>query len=1243
VRDEDLRDRALLLPQDDLLGMREYASQLADHIDTMTPPLTIGVYGEWGSGKTSFVNLVKYYLGKKVEFIEFSAWRFRTADELWRALLLSIARRLYKVDRQGPGCSPEPAGRGSAGLLPSLAGFLNREALVLWEPPAVPDDRAEYRALLATIDDTFPAGIDKGPDARARLDPEAVLAAFAQIGFRAAEQAFPLVAGLRGLLGLRPEVDLPGLLRGRKAEATERRLRSIEDFQTAFKRLIEKKAEGRVCVFIDDLDRCMPDGSLDLLEAIRIFLGDVPAVFIVAADEQLIGQGLRLRLRDLVPAVGEEEAGTFLAAKGKEYFEKVFQMPVRVPPHSLEQSYTLVAAHFPAWRPAADIIRTAAGDNPRRLKQYGHLLAYRHSVWHILEKAGPAPVEQLLLEKLIELEAWCPTGLESLQQLALSGTAPADLRRLEDHLKAAGNNPPAGGEPPFADRGARTLLGLLAGKARPIDRLLADPRLSTATGGDLEVLVGIADLRPDPKGALVSQDVPFLRVLESRLDGQMISLWGVLMEDFTRLVAMSSLFPSLLDGLAEAAAGNRWVVQMQALEAAVRQAVGDGAARDGGPPLDEAAAAVLRAFEELRSQEPAGAAPPELAGERATQLRDLLLGAPLLYPPISTTLPAEVLGFKTVCGNLPPPESLLTKAVPVDSDEQKHRILAAYILENKVLPPDRWQAIERGLRLRIMLAEYFVGLRKFAKLDALEHRWPELAQLQRTDRDMFLGLETTYLQRAGAGGAGPPRLPKRLARYKDNEELDGFFSLRPYFKDIDLREVERYSRVAKAAVTTPAPPPPDREPVPGGTKAAAKASGVAAPSAPRPTAEATPRPGVKKPRRPARAERPAAVGAPGALSYKALELAVEPKEGGSDRYKVTLSGPGRAKPVTAEVAVRWEQFTGPARALDSAPRLDAPPVTRALSTLEPLAKVATILQRLGSALCDTFFPGAVGERLARQVARRRPFRLFLKLMNDPRLQTLPWECLYLAPFRLFPALTREYSLIRAGVDEVSRSPLPFDPPLRLLLVIPEPRDLPPLNGAQELAAVRQALEGRPGRDLVIKVLEKEQANVHDLQQVLRVFGPHLFHFIGHGHYDAQAREGRLVLQDGDSAKPIGAAALAEFLVNSTVQVALLNGCDTARGSRNDSLSSVGGALVDKGLPAVIATMREVPDEAAVRFSREFYRTLADGYPLEAAVAEARLALNAERWNWSAYALFCGRRDGLDALRMTSALIREGSA
>ena len=77
----------------------------------------------------------------------------------------------------------------------------------------------------------------------------------------------------------------------------------------------------------------------------------------------------------------------------------------------------------------------------------------------------------------------------------------------------------------------------------------------------------------------------------------------------------------------------------------------------------------------------------------------------------------------------------------------------------------------------------------------------------------------------------------------------------------------------------------------------------------------------------------------------------------------------------------------------------------------------------------------------------------------------------------------------------------------------------------------------------------------------------------------------------------------------TLRLAILNACEGARSSRSDPFAGVAQSLVKQGVPAVIAMQFEITDEAAITLASEFYSALADGYPVDGALAEARKAID----------------------------------
>jgi tetratricopeptide (TPR) repeat protein len=97
-----------------------------------------------------------------------------------------------------------------------------------------------------------------------------------------------------------------------------------------------------------------------------------------------------------------------------------------------------------------------------------------------------------------------------------------------------------------------------------------------------------------------------------------------------------------------------------------------------------------------------------------------------------------------------------------------------------------------------------------------------------------------------------------------------------------------------------------------------------------------------------------------------------------------------------------------------------------------------------------------------------------------------------------------------------------------------------------------------------------------------------------------------------------------------LRLAVLNACEGARASRADPFAGTAQSLVQQGIPAVIAMQFEVTDEAAICFTREFYSAIAVGYPVDAALAEARKAIFAEvsEIEWGTPVLYMRSPDGL---------------
>ena len=208
--------------------------------------------------------------------------------------------------------------------------------------------------------------------------------------------------------------------------------------------------------------------------------------------------------------------------------------------------------------------------------------------------------------------------------------------------------------------------------------------------------------------------------------------------------------------------------------------------------------------------------------------------------------------------------------------------------------------------------------------------------------------------------------------------------------------------------------------------------------------------------------------------------------------------------------------------------------------------------------------------------------------------------------------------------------VPVTPPLRILVVIASPSDLQQLDGEKEWSNVTAALSELQQRGRV-EVVRLAKPTLGALQRQLRRDTYHIFHFIGHGGFDPNTQGGMLAMEDDHGrARLVGGEDLGTLLHNHrSLRLAVLNSCEGARGDRSDPFSGTAQSLVQQGIPAVVAMQFEITDDAAITFGHVLYEAIADGYPLDAATTEARIAVYADGnlTEWGTPVLYLRAPDG----------------
>jgi hypothetical protein len=249
------------------------------------------------------------------------------------------------------------------------------------------------------------------------------------------------------------------------------------------------------------------------------------------------------------------------------------------------------------------------------------------------------------------------------------------------------------------------------------------------------------------------------------------------------------------------------------------------------------------------------------------------------------------------------------------------------------------------------------------------------------------------------------------------------------------------------------------------------------------------------------------------------------------------------------------------------------------------------------------------------------------------LANLPWEFLY--DGRNFLALSDSTPIVRyLDLPDPPRRMM-VELPLRVLVTISSPADLPPLNVKEEEYKMREALAGLVNKGLV-QIDFTPDATLSTLQRTLRqgrTSGQpyHVWHYIGHGAFDLQANESVLMMVNdlGVSYRARGFQLGTLFNGYPELRLALLNACEGARPGPDDPFGGVAAALVERGISAVIGMQFEITDRAAITFAGEFYAALVDGLPVDAALTEARRAIFfLPNWiEWATPVLFMRVQDG----------------
>lgn len=226
-------DSPITSATEEYLGLVHYVEALSDFILACETPLTISIQGDWGTGKTSMMNLVRERLGQgqgeqKVATFWFNTWQFSQfsmQDDIAISLLSNLLDQL----------SSDSNTKKLLATLPRKAiGYLSQ-------------------TMRAAVDITVGGGGDGVKEALEKF----------------AENAL-----------------------GSDSDPAKQITRIKEEFNKAVAERLKKESAHRLIVFVDDLDRLAPEKAVELLEVIKLFLDVSQCVFLLAVDYHVVSRGL---------------------------------------------------------------------------------------------------------------------------------------------------------------------------------------------------------------------------------------------------------------------------------------------------------------------------------------------------------------------------------------------------------------------------------------------------------------------------------------------------------------------------------------------------------------------------------------------------------------------------------------------------------------------------------------------------------------------------------------------------------------------------------------------------------------------------------------------------------------------------------------------------------------------------------------------------------------------------------------
>ena len=300
---------------EDLLGYTVHASLLKSVVtNDKNLPITVGLYGDWGSGKSSILKILEEELKNDNDtvVVYFDGWSFESFDDAKMALFQGIIDALEKDER----FFAKVGDKATETYKALKKAFAKLKKSISW-----------MRVLKFSVKTVVPVATAATTGGASLIIPM-LLSAFKDHQ----EDLGELLTGDKAEQFLKDTLN---------AEDEEKKYEVVREFRKDFEDLIDKSKLGKIVVLIDDLDRCLPRHIIENLEAIKLFLNVPKTAFVIAADSYIVTNAIKSEYRDIIDAASDERPQL-----GNSYLEKFIQLPYKIPALSPKEVETYVTLLF---------------------------------------------------------------------------------------------------------------------------------------------------------------------------------------------------------------------------------------------------------------------------------------------------------------------------------------------------------------------------------------------------------------------------------------------------------------------------------------------------------------------------------------------------------------------------------------------------------------------------------------------------------------------------------------------------------------------------------------------------------------------------------------------------------------------------------------------------------------------------------------------------------------------------------